>query len=419
MTQLNATSYHQRVAAQLELQRGGAAAVEQVMHALKAGQLGVHARMHAIWIITRTVHHDVPDVLFTIATSDPDPRVRVQAIRAIRAIADLTDPVLVNTRIRSARGDAKIVTRIAAIAEHADPGVVLEALILMRRMRWLQSPQWIAAHLSAEDPALNHAAQQAMRSAANWPGVDRLLDASPRLRKLALHAMAEHRVPYLADQLIDRLQRETNPQHRREYADALSRIARSTEPRTYWGFRPAARPAATVDWEKTETIELALNAALSDSDFDVRAFILARMLREGFFPELSALADWLSLDTSESHIAVVLQTLNGRDADAIQPVLERTILRQDLSESNRSIALSILLTALAEETQPLIQLAERLDDGPVLAAVLREFGSRRELEADDVLLQKFDSSSSVVRPAPFEHSGNATTRPLLLTSVVS
>ncbi len=405
--QLDADSYHQRTAAQLELQKRGTAAAEAILSALKSGNLGVHGRIHAIWIIANTAQKDVPEVLFDLATTDPDPRVQAQAIRAI---GDLTDPILLHNRIRSGRGEADIAERIAGIAERADPRVALEALIVMRRLRWLNTPQWIANHLTADDPALNHAAQQALGKAANWPAVVRLLDASPRLRKLALQAIAEERVPYLAEQLIQRLKQEQNPARRREYVDALSRIVRRTEPWTYWGFRPAARPAATVEWEETASIENALNATLQDTNFDVRAFALRRMHREGIEPELSLLADWLNDDTSEPHVAAILASLKTRDTGLIQPILTRTVERKDLAAGSRLAALSMLVAALADDAAPLVPLATRLDDGPVLASVLREFGVRPGLVADDLLLQKLESASPIVRAEAIRSLGKRESR---------
>ncbi|MEO2017535.1 MAG: PVC-type heme-binding CxxCH protein [Fuerstiella sp.] len=392
--QLDADSYHQRTAAQLELQKRGAAAVADVLTALEAGELGFLGRLHAIWIIATSAQKDVPHILFDLAAADPDPRIQAQAIRAI---GDLTDPILVSGRIHSGRGDDGTAERIASIAERADPRVVLESLIVMRRLRWLKTPRWIANHLVAEDPALNHAAQQALCSAANWPEVVRFLDDSPRLRKLALQAIAEERIPDLAVQLIQRLQHDQNAERRREYADTLSRIVRKTEPWTYWGFRPDARPAATVQWEKTNSIENALNAALLDPDFDVRAFVLRRMLREGVVPELSVLAVWLNEDTRQSHVVAILESLKSRAAGVVQPLLTQTVERQELTEASRLVALSMLVDRRGDDAESLVQLAERLEDGPVLASVLRDFGMRPGLSADVVLLQKLDSASPIVR----------------------
>ena len=88
--------------------------------------------------------------------------------------------------------------------------------------------------------------------------VVKLLDESPRLRRLALQAMAEQRVPYLATHLIKRLEKQTDPKKRIELADALSRIVRKLPDWEYWGFRPAPRTPASVDWEQTSAIVAAL-----------------------------------------------------------------------------------------------------------------------------------------------------------------
>ncbi|MDA1232332.1 MAG: HEAT repeat domain-containing protein, partial [Planctomycetota bacterium] len=405
--QLDAASYHQRVASQLEIQRRGATAAAAVVSALEAGQVKLYGRLHAVWIIAQQAQGAVPEVLFHLAEADSDVRVQAQAIRAI---GDLADPILIKNRTNSGRGDDKIVKRIAQIAVSADPRIVVEALIVMRRLQWVTAPEWIAEHLSAEDPAINHAAQQALRNASNWPAVDRLLDDSPRLRKLALQAMAEQRVPCLANQLIERLTQGESPDRSREYVDALSRIVRKTEPWTYWGFRPDPRPAATVEWESTAGIEMTLNAALHDSDFDVRAFALSRMLREGIMPELTFLVDWLEDDPDEQRVNAILEALKTRDAGIVRPVLTQTIARQELSDGSRLVALSMLIDPLTDAAAQLVQLAAKLDDGPVLASLLREFGQRPELDADDLLLQKLDSIMPVVQAEAIRSLGKRKTK---------
>lgn len=390
--QLDAESHHQRVAAQLEIQRRGA--VAPVVSALESGQFGLHGRLHAIWIIAQSTQDAAVNMLFNVAASDSDARVRAQAIRAI---GDLTDPILQNDRISSRPGDHRIAERIAEIVGRADPGVLLEAMIVMRRLQWSEAPGWIARHLSVQDPALDHAAQQLLRNAANWPAVDRLLDDSPRLRRIALQTILEQRDCVVADQLINRLRNDGNAENRREYADVLAGMARKTEPWTYWGFRPAPRPAATVDWERTTAIESALNTILRDKDFDVRAFVLSRMVREGIEPDLSLLVQWLSEETDAPRVDAILGTLPSREAAVIQPVLTRTILRQELSDDSRLVALAMLIAATADNASPLVPLAEQLEDGPVLASVLLEFGLRPEFRVDDLLLRKLDSDYPVVR----------------------
>ena len=390
--ELDAESYHRRVAAQLEIQRRGAVAA--LVSALESSQLELHGRLHAIWVIAHSKQDSVLKTLFNLAASDSHVRVRAQAVRAI---GDLTDPILSEDRIISGPGDHRVAERIANIARNAEPCVMLEAVVVMRRLRWPAAPEWLARHLSIQDPALDHAAQQLLRNASNWPAVDRLLDATPRLRRISLHAIAEQRTPFLVDQLVNRLRNDENSKSRREYVDVLAGMVRKVEPWTYWGFRPAPRPPATVDWEKTNAIENALNTVLRDTDFDVRAFALSRMVQEGVVPDLTFLARWLSEDTDTRHVDAILGTLKGRDPAATQAILVQTVGRQELSLASRLVALDLLITAIDTDSALLVPLAAKLEDGPVLATVLHEFGLRTDPIADDLLLRKLDSDQPVVR----------------------
>lgn len=386
---------HERITAQRVLEEHSAEMLPVLKKQLAKGSINVVGRLHAVWLLAG--QDNAVEELFALASHDPAPRVRAQAVRAI---GDLTDPVLVEDKINAGRGDHKIAERLAELGENADPRVALEVLIVLRRLRWCQIPDWIAEHLPGEEPALDHAAQQALRNASNWPGVMRLLDESPRLRKLALQAMAEQRVSYLATQLIKRLKASESAAHRRDYIDSLARIVRQEKPWTYWGFRPAPRPAASVDWEQTPAIITALNRSLADDSLDVRALTLKRMQREGVRPELMRLAAWLREENDQARTAQILTALKLGNASETRQIFREAALRRSLPTANRLSALSNLLTNLpVNQESSLIDLAKRLEDGPVLAAMLTAFGSLQKVNANEMLFSKLDSSSPGVRAA--------------------
>ena len=72
----------------------------------------------------RVVQVARPNGPFEIAERDPATRVRVQAVRAI---ADLFDPILVEHRIEPGRGDPKIARRLAALGRGPNPRMRFEA----------------------------------------------------------------------------------------------------------------------------------------------------------------------------------------------------------------------------------------------------------------------------------------------------
>ena len=74
--------------------------------------------------------------LLAIAESDPEPSVRAQAVRAI---ADLADPVLVRHRLDAGPGDAELAARLAALGNGQDRRVELEVIIALGRLRWAES----------------------------------------------------------------------------------------------------------------------------------------------------------------------------------------------------------------------------------------------------------------------------------------
>src|SRR5205823_3294321 len=115
--------------------------------------------------------------LLELVRSDPEPRLQVQAVRAL---ADVADPVLTEHRLDAGPGDAALAARLAtlAVAEGRDPRVVLEVVIALGRLRWTGAPDWLRRTLSHQptDPALEHAAMQTLRRSRRWNAVLSLLD---------------------------------------------------------------------------------------------------------------------------------------------------------------------------------------------------------------------------------------------------
>src|SRR5262249_33590074 len=173
LRKLDSESYYERFAAQEAIEAKGKEGVAAVVDALKNKRLQVRGRLHAVWILAKVEGPGAIEKLFALAETDADPRVQAQAVRAL---ADLTDQVLVKHRLEAGAGDGKIAARVAALVDGKDPRVVLEAIITLGRLRWADTPAWLHRHLKRPDPFLAHAAQQAFRRVDNWQGVLKLLD---------------------------------------------------------------------------------------------------------------------------------------------------------------------------------------------------------------------------------------------------
>src|SRR5262249_52464763 len=118
LSQLDSPSYLARVDAQTALERHGLGGLEAVPQALKKGARGLPGRRHAVWILAALGGPKSVDELFGIAASDPESSVRGQCVRAI---ADLTDPVLVEDKLDAGRGDPKIAIRLSHVADADHP----------------------------------------------------------------------------------------------------------------------------------------------------------------------------------------------------------------------------------------------------------------------------------------------------------
>jgi putative membrane-bound dehydrogenase-like protein len=403
LQQFNSESYLERCRAQKDLERLGKDAGAVALEGLTRRPLEVRGRLHCIWALAKTDGKDAIEPLFTVARSDPDPRVRAQAVRAL---ADLTDPVLAHHRLDAGPGDAALAARFAALGSGTDRRLQLEVIIALGRLRWPGFPRWLRTHLDPPDPALAHAAQWALRRAGNWPAVLELLDEpdpSP-LRAVARRAVAGRFEPAVVDGLLDRLRREKQPARRREYADALTRVHRKPGPWAYWGFRTAPRPANTVAWERTPAIEEALDRVLADADLAVRGDVLPRMSREKVPARTATLGRWLRAERAADRVATLVSALADRPAAEGRPHLEWIIQDRAQAPANRIAAVGLFVSGLdAHSEDRLLPAAAAVEEGPVLTDLLRAIGSRQALRtATPLLLQKASSKDASVRAAALE-----------------
>ncbi|MFQ5731758.1 MAG: HEAT repeat domain-containing protein, partial [Planctomycetaceae bacterium] len=311
------------------------------------------------------------------------------------------------------RGDEKVALHLAEFAsKERDPRVVLEVIVALGRLRWRDAPNWLRKHwhVFKTGDALEHAAMQLLRRSDNWPAVFKLLDHSAKggskrvgLRAIALRALAGRSDPIVVDGLIRRFETETTAARRRDYVDALARVYKKPAPWTYWGFRPAPRPANSVAWKRTETIGKTLDRALADPDVAVRATALKRMQREMVPIRPATLDRWLRTETDATHLRAILVALKGFPPSDVRGSLERIVRDRKRAVSNRLAALATFAGGLDKDAADrLLAAAKTLEDGPVLAAALRAMERRTSISSDRFLLAKLGSRNAAVRAAAIE-----------------
>jgi putative membrane-bound dehydrogenase-like protein len=402
LARLDSESYWDRLDAQGFIERAGTKGLAATRRALETKRLGMRARLHAIWIIAKSGETKAMSELLKLAESDPDARVQAQAVRAI---ADLGDPILARHRLNAGPGDADLAARLAALPTNREPAVLLEVILALGRLQWARAPAWLRKTLTQPDATLVHAAMQTLRRAGNWPEVLKLLDEpeSSPMRPIALRAVAERFDPTVVDGLIQRLQTEGDPARRRQLADALTRVHKKPGPWMYWGYRPAPRPANTTAWERTAAIERALDQVLADADRNVRAAILKRMQREKIPTSVATLTQWLHEERDSACAAMILESVKAHPADATREPLAEVVRDKEQASTNRLTALGMFSSGLNETSEGrLLELAGSVEDGPVLAELLRQLGKRPRLSSVPLLLKKATSLVAPVRAAVAE-----------------
>ncbi|MCE9531888.1 MAG: HEAT repeat domain-containing protein [Planctomycetes bacterium] len=371
----------------------------------KRGDMDVRIRQHYVWILANSPGSASIDNQFHFLKTDADVRVQIQAVRAL---ADLTDPVLVTHRLDAAPGDAKFAARLAESAKGRDTPVLLEIIIALGRLRWADSPEWLQKNIAKPDATLAHAAMMTLRKSNNWPAVLKLLDLpeTEPIRVIALRAIAEQYIPEIADGLIERLKTEKDANRRREYADALTRIYQKPAERVYWGYRPPPRPANTVAWDKTPAIETALNAFLDNSDSATRLAVAKRMQREKVPARLASLIKWLGEETNADTLMLILDLLREHPVTATREAFAIFVKEKTKSAAVRLEALKQFAAGLDEKSEPeLLALASGLEHGPVLAEALRLLVKRPKLDSAKLLIDRVASYNAEVRAASIEGIG--------------
>lgn len=395
--QLNEPRYFRRVDAQGMIESAGQEGLKELKQALRERSLNPTARCHAVWIMAAVDGRAALDELFEMAARDDSSSVRAQAIRAI---GDLTDPVFERKSLAAGRGDSAIAERLTRLPETDDALIRREISIVLGRLRWSGSVNWLSASRTVLDQTLAHVIQQTFRSSDNWPEVLKLLDGPDDLpvRSSALGALAERADAIIVDGLIERLQRSTSSTSRLQYAMLLSRVFKKPGPWVYWGYRPAPRPENTVTWDRTEAIGQVLNLMLTDSDRDVRVAVLRQMQREKIPVQRALLAQWLNEERVSKRVDAILDGLALLPAAEIRAVLCWLIQGREYPEENRQRALAMITISLGEqEAALLLDLATKIEDGPLLSQMLLELGKYPSLSSQSLLLAKLESIEAQVR----------------------
>ena len=393
---LNSESYSVRCGGQNSILRMGGDGRRDLIEALNGQRVGQRGRMHAVWVLAQFAGSTAIDDLLRMARSDQEPSVRAQAIRAA---ADLSDPVLISHKLDAGPGDAKLAERLAALAVGEVDRVRLEVVVALGRLQWAGLPNWLRKNIGKPDAALSHAAQQALRRSKNWSTILKLLDepAENPIRAIALRAIAEQYELAVVDWLIEKLRTEPDAARRREYADALTRVYKKPGPWTYWGYRPAPRPVNTVAWERTDTIANTLDGELLDDA--VRLPLLRRMQREKIPVTLARLRWILGGERRLETVAVMLKSLSEHPADAVRPLLVGIIQNSRHATANRQAALAMFIRGLGENGEPLLDVAQTLEDSPVRAEAVIRLGQFPKVASVEFLMNNARSITAEVPSA--------------------
>src|SRR5262249_17704693 len=138
-------------------------------------------------------------------------------------------------------------------------------------------------------------------------------------------------------------------------------------------------------------------------DRAVALAVLRRMSPERIPTRLATLTAWLREERDPERIAALLDSLDEHPAPATRESLQAAVAGRTKPPTARLAALSHLVVRLDAGIEPVLTtLAGAVEDGPVLAEVLRQAGKRPGLNAVALLRAKLDSPDGDVRAAAIE-----------------
>jgi len=109
-------------------------------------------------------------------------------------------------------------------------------------------------------------------------------------------------------------------------------------------------------------------------------------------------------------VTAMLKILQTYPADDVRPLLAQTIASKSRTDHNRLAALDLYNRGMNRDNEArLLNLANTIEDGPVLAALLTEIGRRPRVSGDRLLLDKLDSQQPDVRVAALDALGRRKT----------
>lgn len=328
---LNSISHHQRLAAQWEYERqsDGIRRLDGEWSGLNA-----NARIHGVWIIARAMAEAAKSRLLNIARTEESVPVRIQAIRAL---ADLNDISIAEDLSRLAPRDARL---------------QVELLVALGRLRWANLPEWLAQSDIHHNSFTDHAIQQALRRCGNWHGVGLLLQGPGALRHIARRALSGQFDPGAVEALLKPA--EADP----ESALALTRVHRRPGSWEYWGYRPEPRPIHTNDWSHTVKIAETLSRVLTRTK-DVKT-LMTEMSRHRIPFDPQALVVLLERQVDEDMINLIIRSLSDRST------LAELVVDRRYPSRSRLLALE----RLDCEEKELTEMLDAVTDGKVIAGLL-------------------------------------------------
>ena len=321
---LDHASFNERTRAQLAIVKMGKNALRDAEAALVNPKTSPVAKRHLVWIVDDLAEGTLEGTIpLRNALESPIADVRAQAARALglRAV-----PIVVDDLVKIASSDP-------------EPSVRLQAVIALGRIGDAKAVATLGPILLDSDPTLAFSARQALRRINNWSAVARFVNSpDAKLRDAVLNVLElqydKGAIALLKGEFAD----ESRPASERAKAVRYLSYVHRKAPRwkgEWWGTRPAsgAAPVKSIPWEATPSILTTIRSAISDSSPEVRlaAVVAVREMKDRNL--FAAARDRFSTEDDSGVKVEIAKTLGALKDQASLPALV-AVLRNTQAPGN-------------------------------------------------------------------------------------
>ncbi len=387
---LDHPAHSERLRCQRALENRGDEAVKAMQQEWKIGKLSALAKRHAIWLIAWKNY--VPGIL-----ADKDPDFRLEGIRANATVASLKGS-------DNSLGQSDFMD---CASTDSDPRVRLQAVVaIIESAR--ETENLLRLIEDEKDVEVRFAIIKALKRPGAWlipPHPAKIADLLKNTLmggESGFPALAEQYAPK-AVELLARLTEADDVPVRTRAVETLGRVYFDRKPYagTWWGTQPAAQkpPARNVAWEGTPAVRTAILKALGDKDESVRKAAVTALATVNDSETVVPLVKRFDEEKDASTRIDLVRAVAGLNSPKTAEFLTTVLLDEKNAEPMRLEAITGLEKAAGAASSDALVKIVSTGSPRLQARAIEALGTRKAKTARPALTDALKNTEPTVRRA--------------------